>query len=394
MSNIELVDLANMKIGAENVLFFEPNLRGYFSQLSVWYNQAVMNTSEGNGWGQYVTFADLTQFFGSALTIYTHLSHSEVYVSRQCYTESPSKLKKVWGSLVIPRYIRDMIREIARPMELNGTTIYPYVRPVLPGVAPANGFGVKPVKFKGVESCLKNMLRGGLWDDFVPIEAEAPKISPFFIATDSSVLLFVPSVPSWRLTAISVLRHVRRHCRLFDIWPRDRDVPDVDRLDDRFHARSLIRDGFDAVTALPPLGDQSPGDVFLGNYQTDRRSLEKALRLALSNAQGPVPPLPDSLLERSALLVAYAVGVFTQRLADEIAVGDDPLFVPGLPEPRVVRVNYRTVNFTVVNEKRFPSFDDNSQTPPSSPATKKGKRKRKKGIEKDVVVETAGSTEV
>jgi hypothetical protein len=317
----------------------------------------------------------------SALRVYCHILHNQTYVSRNVRTESPAKIKRSWNDLQIPRYLRDVFREICRPMSVDNVTVVPFFQLDRVGAGPAIGFGIMPTKFQGVVNALKLVVSGTPWDDWVPLELESPKQAPFFIATDSSIMTFTGVHESWRLEAITTLRHVNRRCQFFDSWPRPPRAPQVH--DERFVARSLVRDAFVAEPLPNPRGDGPHGDVYLQDNLVDRRSLERHLGLRLTQAPGAVPPLPPTVLGRGGLLVMYFTTEVTQQVFDRLLVGVDRFVFPGIPPAFAVTVHYFNVHITTAQQPRFPSREDHSQTPPQSPMAEKSKgvhpKKGKKG---------------
>jgi len=373
----EIVDLSTHRIAVGDVVFFVPDVRGYGNQLRVWWNQVVMHADSSVAWGAYPSFADFLEYSNSALLVYCHLVHSPTYVARSVRTESVSKIRATWGDLSVPRYIRDIFREVIRPMHVADVSVTPYLALNRAGVGPAQGFGILPTKFRGVLNALKNCVKGTAWDDFVPLEIESPKSQPFFVASDTSVVLFEKSVDRWRLEAITATRHVRRSCEFFDTWQRQVLAPIVP--DARFIARSLVRDGLVVLPLPNPRGDGPSGDIYLQGVLTDRRSIERYLRLMISPGAGPVPNLPPTVVGHAGLLVMYAATGVLQATMDRIAVGSDRFTYPGLPPANVVTVSYHNVHVERVSGPRFPSLEDHSQTPPTSPnaASSKGVRPKK-----------------
>jgi len=379
MSQSASVDLGASKVAVDDVIFFVPDTRGLGNSLRTWYNQLIMHGDSGRSWGVYPSFHDFSLYARSALRVYCHILHNQTYVARDVRTESPAKIKRSWNNLPVPRYLRDIFREVCRPMSVDNVSVVPYLQMDTPGAGPAIGFGILPTKFAGVVNALRLVVKDTAWDDWVPIELEAPKQVPFFIATDVSIMTFTGVHESWRLDAMSALRHVNRRCMFFDSWPRPPRAPQVH--DERFVARSLVRDAFVAEPLPNPRGDGPYGDIFLQDNLTDRRSLERHLGLRLRQAHGQVPAMPDTVLGRGGLLIMYFATEVNQDVFDQLMIGVDRFVFPGIPPAYAVTVHYFNVHLTFAQQARFPTVEDHSITPPVSPdggKKKVGPRKRKK----------------
>lgn len=365
MTTNTVVDLTENRIYDGDILFFVPDTRGFGNQLGMWWSQFTMETSSSVNWGLYPSFQDFSAFCMSALVCYCHLVHNRTYVNRSVVTESATKIALTWGELRVPRYLRDMMREMCRPMYIGNVTLVPYFEPLRPGVGPALGFGIMPTKFSGVVQCLKSCLKGSMWDDFVPLESEAPKQQPFFVATDERLMLFVDKIDSWRLEAMSALRHVQARCTYFDSYStitRPGPIADV-----RFIAKSSVRDPIVSPNLPNPRPDGRNGTLFIGGVVADRRSVALKLGLMPPPGTGPTPPLPPTTVHRDGLQIMYVASGMRHAQFDEILVGSDRYISPGLPSARAVVVTYHNVHIRTVRESRFPSLEESSLTPPNSP---------------------------
>jgi len=403
-TNSSIVALAETRLAIQDVVFVVPDTRGFGNQLAAWWNQAVMSSSTAINWGVYPSFDDFSTYVRSALMVYCHLAHSSTYVQRGVWTESVAKIKAAWDGLSVPRYVRDICREFCRPMRLTDElVVIPYVRPELfpegsfpSGVAPLPAFGILPGFFRAIENTLKSTLKGTAWDDFVPIEVEAPKPAPMYLATDRSLMFFCSSIETYRRDACAALRHVQRSCTLFDVW---RDGPAVHAGSDRrFRAQSLVHDRFETRPLPRPRGDRPRGQLWLNGRAVDRRSFARQLGLALPQAPGPVPILPPTLLGRLGLLMMYFATEVDQRRFDEIAVGVDRWFAPGLPLAWVIPIEYDQTAHRFASQARFPSLEDGySRTPPPTRQSKGIKSKinaKSKGKKTDAVSSTNAADSV
>jgi hypothetical protein len=181
------------------VVAYTPDLRCFDFLLDTWYSSNVR--CHEVQWKRAPQFDQFKQHCYSALRQYMHLCHRDYYNANQYATDSRGKIGAI--RLEVPRFVRDMLREVTRPMLLHGVILVPYLALSKRGIDPAPGLGIKAANYLMLPAYLRQHFPEC---DLVTIEAEQPLIVPVSMDT-SECVMHSPGVPDWRQRAFEGLRH-------------------------------------------------------------------------------------------------------------------------------------------------------------------------------------------
>lgn len=147
------------------------------------------------------------QYLNYALKLYlfTNLKpyHDQMLVERAMSTE---RLESQAHNFKVPRYLRYVFREIARPMEYGNLTYIPRIR--LANINMYEASGLEAYDLQKVYKSLGKLLEK---EELVPLEYEQAAKVPLMFYDENTQDLYTPVLeqPKWRIEAMRILKHVR-----------------------------------------------------------------------------------------------------------------------------------------------------------------------------------------
>lgn len=184
---------------------FEPDLTYFKYRVSCYYSYLISGTD--NQWIRFCTLDQFVDYCHFVLRAYAHLTHNEKYQKFGFATDSIGKIKTITGSILIPTYILDMIREICRVMYTDARIdVVAYFPLNQRGLGLCPGIGYKAM-YHAISSSLDN------WFQFCslsPLVQENPGKSPIFVTTDKNMAYANGSTcHKSRLESVNQLRFLR-----------------------------------------------------------------------------------------------------------------------------------------------------------------------------------------
>lgn len=173
-------------------------------------------TCIGNAWAR-MSEEEVKCVLITALKLYFFKTHFHVLSVEGRETPTQDELAAISAELRVPRFIRDIIRELCRPMASNSTLYLPDIRYTrAPATIPLFGiFGPIPLLGRW------NLAMRDIGYELVALDAEAPKPSPLsFFREESTEVFAVSQLESWRLAAVGRLRHLL-HTRPYEVKDAD-----------------------------------------------------------------------------------------------------------------------------------------------------------------------------
>lgn len=371
----EAIDLRLAGAVIDDFVAFVPDTRGFELHLARWYMQNVESAST-TAWVRIPAYPDFLEYVRAVSRAYLHLSYGVKLQAHGYKSESLGKLRAVTEGLVIPRYVRDMIRELCRPMLIDDVTFQPYAPLIYRGIDPVPGVGIRHPRDRAVSDFIAHTPSL----DPVPVEAECPMALPGFISNEEHVCVLAQNLPKWRFDAILILRHLTNRVRLvasFSGSNTSDQQPAVAR-----NWSVLQGPGqHGSQDASNTLGDRPAAADVVGLYNGDihnhdvrwTRITDHAISVALGKtaavaAQAAAEALGATAATRRGhrtLEVALALVALTD---DQINAVYDDRYLPGFPKASGVQFIWHQVGLFC--EARFPSKDEGSSTPPSNPRSR------------------------
>lgn len=165
---------------------------------------AFSMSNEGNKWSQF-SKDEIAPIILSAIKLYFFTAHGDTLRMNSRPVPSLDELRILRKQLPIPRFIRDLAREVCRPMKM-GNTIY------LPDLSYEEGPNVELINiFAPIKQHIVKFssFLNKLGYDVVEIECEAPATVPLsFYDEDLDEIWSAKELPDWRLEAFSYSRHL------------------------------------------------------------------------------------------------------------------------------------------------------------------------------------------
>lgn len=165
---------------------------------------AFSMSNEGSKWSKF-SADEITPILLSAIKLYYFTAHGDTLRMNSRPVPSCDELRVLRKQLKVPRFVRDLAREVCRPMKMGNTIYLPDFgyeeRPDVELInifAPAKDHIVKFGSFINKQGY-----------DVVEIECEAPAVVPLsFYDEDLDEIWSAKELPDWRLEAFSYSRHL------------------------------------------------------------------------------------------------------------------------------------------------------------------------------------------
>lgn len=162
-------------------------------------------TTLGNGWSRF-SADDVFNLIMSAIKVYYFKTHSLILMSQGRKVPLPEELKVLTEQLKVPRFVRDIARELCRPMIFNNNIYLPNFE--FEGAKGEFGcdifYPIKDILMKWDYTISK------IQCEVVKIEAESPVPVPLsFYDPFSQDIWMAKQLPEWRIEAVLYLRHLR-----------------------------------------------------------------------------------------------------------------------------------------------------------------------------------------
>lgn len=187
------------------------------------------------------------------LQVYYFRTHSHILAAYGRARPKPVELSEFARRLKVPRFVRDMYREMCRPMKSNSTVYLPDISFTAPGLEQPlfRLFGEIPKFARWDYACKECEF------EMVEIQPESPSPCPLsFFNEDLCSVIAVSGLEDWRIEAFGILRHLKH---LGDV------LPESIRVD---YEKTVIVEPF-----MKPLIGRSVGndECFLYNVMSKRR---------------------------------------------------------------------------------------------------------------------------
>lgn len=168
------------------------------------YCEQLATITEGSKWFE-VGVQDVKKYGHAAFKLYTFLSHKKFHMIQGIQTPSETELMSLGFDFMIPRFLRDILREMARPMSVDASIYIPSISSWPKKLTRVKDLGIDITE---VYKIMRSFKKAGL--DLVPIELEKIAVAPYFVFSDTHQNLYFSSPPQdWRLKACNLLRHNR-----------------------------------------------------------------------------------------------------------------------------------------------------------------------------------------
>jgi hypothetical protein len=158
----------------------------------------------GNAWTT-ASSSEILELLKVALKLYFFNTHQSTLMNCKRAVPPREKLEFLTANICVPRFVRDIIREICRPMT-SGGTVY------LPNILYADlGPEVRLIDSLGAVKILPkwNFIMNKCGYELVELGRETPRASPLsFAILEKSELFSVLPLPEWRLEAFTRTRHL------------------------------------------------------------------------------------------------------------------------------------------------------------------------------------------
>jgi len=166
-----------------------------------------------NAWSRFVSEDDFKSYCLNCLRLYLHITYGEKFGANGFRTESFSKISITSGTVRIPTYVLDMIREVCRVMYMGDAIDFIAFMPL-----DGEGVGVVPgLGWNSTMNTISNIFAQNPFScDISEIVQEQPGKAPLFVSTDFSFAYANGSTPAaYRLESMNLLRHVRPRTKIF-----------------------------------------------------------------------------------------------------------------------------------------------------------------------------------
>jgi hypothetical protein len=207
----------DMPIAAEELfvswVVYEPDLTGFNTLIRNWYELQLASLELNHVVPDPVTF---TQWANRFLATMLHVFLNEEYKMAGIPTDSPRKLltSLVADGGLVPVYMVDLVREIARPMARSATVFIPALNLDFDGDAAFGGTGLSPAFSSWFCQFIDH-------EFLVPLITERLVPAPLvaFVGTEG-VLVDNADIASERYKNCLALRQLHNGCRAYDLTHR------------------------------------------------------------------------------------------------------------------------------------------------------------------------------
>jgi len=205
-SEIILSDTVEHKI-----VCFEPDLTLFKEEMKGLYDSLVLHYFT-SAWDAFVEWEQFELFAIKCMRVYSHLSFNHLFVTNGFATDSTSKIISTIGTLCLPVYMLDAIREICRPMYTDaGYSILPYFPANDEGLGPCYGLG-----WNNTEVFISSSLSRKIGDLATIMVQENPGKCPIFISSNLHFGYANGSTcPTFRMESMNRLKFLKPFPRFY-----------------------------------------------------------------------------------------------------------------------------------------------------------------------------------